>query len=130
MLIDSGLLASTEANALFLFDPRFMRGHPQRVQAWVNAAAAGPFEPEIAFARIDMIVGHDAFDQLSSITTPTLVLVGEHDFCAPPYFSAALARRIPGAEFAALDGGHFVLLEEPELVHETVEAFIAKHDSR
>lgn len=128
MLADSGLRASTEANALFLFDPRFMREHPERVEAWVNAAAAGPFEPEIGLARIDMIVGHDAFDDLPSITTPTLVLVGERDFCAPPHFSAELAARIPGAEFAMLDGGHFIFLEKPELLHDTVEAFIARHE--
>ncbi|HEX7892265.1 MAG TPA: alpha/beta fold hydrolase [Ramlibacter sp.] len=128
MLADSGLRASTEANALFLFDPRFMREHPERVQAWVDAASAGPFEPEIAFARIDMIVGHDAFEELPSITTPTLVLVGERDFCAPPHLSSELAERIPGAEFAVLDGGHFIFLEQPELLHDTVEAFIARHE--
>ncbi|MCY1208311.1 putative non-heme bromoperoxidase BpoC [compost metagenome] len=128
MLTDSGLRASTEANALFLFDPKFSREHPEQVQAWVNAASAGTFDPEIGFARIDMIVGHDAFDDLPSITTPTLVLVGERDFCAPPYFSAELAARIPGAEFATLDGGHFIFLEKPVLLHDTVEAFIARHE--
>ena len=128
MLTDSGLRASTEANALFLFDPKFMLAHPEQVQAWVNTASAGAFEPEIAFARIDMIVGHDAFDTLPSITTPTLVLVGERDFCAPPYFSAELAERIPGAEFATLDGGHLIFLEKPALLHDAVEAFIAKNE--
>lgn len=128
MLTDSGMRASTEANALFLFDPKFIREHPEQVQAWVNTSSAGTFQPEIAFARIDMIVGHDAFDDLPSITTPTLVLVGERDFCAPPYFSAELAERIPGAEFATLDGGHFIFLEKPLLLHDAVEAFIARHD--
>jgi aminoacrylate hydrolase len=128
MLTDSGLRASTEANALFLFDPKFNREHPEQVQAWVNASSAGTFEPEISFARIDMIVGHDAFDDLQSITTPTLVLVGERDFCSPPYFSAELAERIPGAEFATLDGGHFIFLERPVLLRDTVEAFITKHE--
>lgn len=128
MLADSGLRASTEANALFLFDPKFIREHPEQVQAWVNTSSAGTFEPEIGFARIDMIVGHDAFDDLQSITTPTLVLVGERDFCAPPYFSAELAERIPGAEFATLDGGHLIFLEKPVLLHDAVEAFIAKHE--
>ncbi|MES2070157.1 MAG: alpha/beta hydrolase [Pseudomonadota bacterium] len=128
MLTDSGLRASTEANALFLFDPKFMREHPEQVQAWVNTSSAGTFEPAIGFARIDMIVGHDAFDDLPSVTTPTLVLVGERDFCAPPYFSAELAERIPGAEFATLDGGHLIFLEKPVLLHDAVEAFIAKHE--
>lgn len=128
MLTDSGVRAATEASALFLFGPKFIREHPEQVQAWVDASSAGTFEPEIGFARIDMIVGHDAFDELPSITTPTLVLVGKHDFCAPPYFSAELAERIPGAEFATLDGGHFIFLEQPALLHATVEAFIAKHE--
>ncbi|RDK06744.1 alpha/beta fold hydrolase [Cupriavidus lacunae] len=128
MLADSGLRASTEANALFLFDPKFHREHPEQVQAWVNIASAGTFEPEIGLARIDMIVGHDAFDDLPSITTPTLVLVGERDFCAPPHFSAELAERIPGAEFSTLDGGHFIFLEKPALLHDAVEAFIARHE--
>ncbi|SOZ10269.1 putative Hydrolase, alpha/beta hydrolase fold family (plasmid) [Cupriavidus taiwanensis] len=127
MLADSGLRASTEANALFLFDPEFQREHPEQVQAWVNTASACPFEPEIVFARIDMIAGHDAFDALPSITTPTLVLVGERDFCAPPYFSEELAGRIPGAEFAILNGGHFIFVEKPVLLHDAVEAFIARH---
>ncbi|WP_316155008.1 alpha/beta hydrolase [Cupriavidus sp. BIC8F] len=128
MLTDSGLRASTEANALFLFDPRFIREHPEQVQAWVNTASAVTFEPKIDFARIDMIVGHDAFDDLPSITTPTLVLVGKRDFCAPPHFSAELAERIPGAKFAILDGGHFIFLEKPALQHDTIEAFIVKHE--
>lgn len=128
MLTDSGLRASTEANALFLFDPKFMRAHPELVQSWADNASAGTFEPEIAFARIDMIVGHDAFDGLRSVTTPTLVLVGERDFCAPPYFSAELAEQIPGAEFATLDGGHLIFLEKPHVLHDAIEAFIAKHE--
>ncbi|WP_256081010.1 alpha/beta fold hydrolase [Massilia sp. YIM B04103] len=128
MLADSGLRASAEANALFLFDPMFMREHPEQVQAWVDTVSAGIFEPEIGFARIDMIVGHDAFDDLPSITTPTLVLVGARDFCAPPYFSAELAERIPGAEFAILEGGHLIFLEKPALLHGTIEAFIARHE--
>lgn len=128
MLTDSGLRASTEANALFLFDPKFTREHPEQVQAWVDTASAASFEPEIALARIAMIAGHDAFDDLRSITTPTLVLVGERDFCAPPYFSAELAGQIPGAEFATLDGGHLIFLERPVLLHDAVEAFIARYE--
>jgi aminoacrylate hydrolase len=128
MLTDSGLRASTEANALFLFDAKFMREHPDQVQAWVNTASAGHFDPGISLARIDMLLAHDTVYDLPSITTPTLVLVGQRDFCAPPYFSAELAERIPGAEFATLDGGHLIFLERPALLHGTVEAFIARHE--
>jgi aminoacrylate hydrolase len=56
------------------------------------------------------------------------VLVGQRDFCAPAHFSAELAGRIPGAEFTILDGGHFIFLGQPRLLHDTVEAFIARHE--
>ena len=45
MLTDSGLRASTEANALFLFEPKFIREHPEKVQAWVDTSSAGTFKP-------------------------------------------------------------------------------------
>lgn len=124
MLMDSGLRASTEANALFLFDARFMRDHPDRVQAWVEAASVGTFDRAIGFARMDMIVGHDAFDELPSITTPTHVLVGERDFCCPPHYSQEIARQIPHAKLTTLDGGHFLFLEQPDVFHNAVEEFI------
>lgn len=58
-----------------------------------------------------------------------LVFVGLHDFCAPPYFSAEFAERIPKAQLVVLDGGHFIFREKAELLHDTVDAFISKHDA-
>ena len=129
MLADSGLRASTEANALFLFAPEFTRLNPKRVRAWVESASSVEFDREITFARIDMIVGHDAYDALPLIDTPTLVLVGNADFCSPPYFSAELAARIPRSEHVMLEGGHFIFIEKPELFHRTVRAFILRHEA-
>lgn len=126
LLTDSGLRAATEANALFLFDPHFARTEHERVEAWVESASAGAFDPEIGFARIDMIVGHDSLDRLGGITTPTLVLVGERDFCTPLHFSRELHEAIPGAELVVLDGGHFCFLERPDAFHRAVEAFLER----
>jgi aminoacrylate hydrolase len=44
---------------------------------------------------------------------PTLVIVGESDFCMPPHRSEQMAEGIPGAELVKLPGGHFLFLEHP-----------------
>ena len=42
--------------------------------------------------------------------------------------SAEIAARIPGAGLVMLDGGQFIFLEQPHLLHDTVEGFIARHE--
>jgi aminoacrylate hydrolase len=125
MLADSGPRASNEANALFLFDPEFARSNPSAVERWVDVASSAAYDPAITAARIDMIVSHDALDDLPRVTCPTHIVVGSRDFCAPPYFSRELAGAIPGARLTVLDGGHFVFLEQPELFYRTVRACLS-----
>jgi aminoacrylate hydrolase len=113
--------------ALFLFSPRYTRENPQRVAAWIDRCAAIPAEREIALARIDMIMAHDAFARLGEIRKPTLVIGGDQDFCTPPQLSEELARGISGAERVTMPGGHLIHDEEAEKFFETVRAFIARH---
>ncbi|MGE0627911.1 MAG: alpha/beta fold hydrolase [Hyphomicrobiaceae bacterium] len=127
MLNAAGVRAATDMGALFLFDPRFQMSNPKAVEAWADAAAAGASAPEIGKARIDMILGYDRLDQLGAIKCPTLIFVGESDFCTPPHMSEAMAAKIPGAEFAKMPGGHFFFIESPDAFHDRVEAFIARH---
>ena len=77
--------------------------------------------------RIDMIIAHDQLDRLGGIRKPTLVIVGEEDFCTPPYFSKELAEAIPEAELAILQGGHFFYKERPEAFYQRVREFVKKH---
>jgi aminoacrylate hydrolase len=111
MLVDSGPRAAIEASALFLFDPEFQRNNVSAIERWVDVASSAAYEPAIATARIDMIVSHDALDDLPRITCPTHIVGGSRDFCAPPYFSRELAKAIHGARLTMLDGGHFVFLD-------------------
>ncbi len=127
MMAAAGVGAATDMSALFLFDPSFQHAHQATVQAWVDAAAAGAAQTQIALARMDMILAHDRLNDLGAITCPTLVVVGHSDFCTPPYLSEQMAAAIPGAELAKLPGGHLVYMEHPAEFHDRVEAFLAKH---
>ena len=76
MLADSGPRAAIEASALFLFDPEFQRSNVSTVERWVDVASSAAYDPAIAAARIDMIVSHDALDDLPRITCPTHIIAG------------------------------------------------------
>lgn len=62
---------------------------------------------------------------LASITTPTLVLVGEHDTITGVDESRLLAERIPGAGFRIVpDAGHVAIQEHPGAVADHVLDFL------
>lgn len=58
----------------------------------------------------------DARPLLPSITAPTLVLVGEHDYATPPSMAEDLVQAIPDAKLTVLpELRHMSLIERPEL---------------
>lgn len=126
-LVDSGVRAAVEANALFLFAPTYLRDHYDKVQEWIEMVSSIPADVDIMVKRIDMIIAHDQLRRLPDIQKPCLVIVGKEDFCTPPYFSEELAGVIPGAELAVLQGGHFFYMERAAEFHDRVRDFIEKH---
>jgi 3-oxoadipate enol-lactonase len=56
---------------------------------------------------------HDVWDRLPLVTAPTLVQAGRFDGIAPPANSAAIARRIAGAQLREYDGGPAFLYQDP-----------------
>ena len=57
--------------------------------------------------------GHDVFERLGAITSPTLVGYGRYDRIAPEVNSRAIASRIPRAELRGYDGGHLFIVQDP-----------------
>lgn len=127
MMASAGVRAANEMGALFLFDPRFQMTNQPVVQAWVEAATAGAAAAEVGIARMDMILAHDLLDKLPQMRCPTLVIVGQSDFCTPLHLSEQMQAAIPGADLAVLPGGHFFYMEHPDAFHDRVEAFLARH---
>ncbi|HEX8702623.1 MAG TPA: alpha/beta hydrolase [Myxococcaceae bacterium] len=64
-------------------------------------------------------------DELSRITTPTLILVGEEDVVTRPEMAELLHTRIAGSRLVQLPHvGHMSNLEEPELVNTVLQRFL------
>ena len=116
--------------SLFLFSPRYTGTHPEKVQAWIDRAAAHPTQPEdreIGLKRIDMILAHDALSRLGEIRVPTLVVCGSHNFCTPLPLSEELAQGIDGAKLIVFEeGGELIELEQEDKYFETISSFLLK----
>jgi pimeloyl-ACP methyl ester carboxylesterase len=75
--------------------------------------------------QMQAIQGHDTYERLPQITSPTLVLTGKEDGLVPPENSVTLARRIPNADLSILsNASHLFNIELPDTTAEIVQGFI------
>jgi 3-oxoadipate enol-lactonase len=73
-------------------------------------------------------VSFDRRADLPAIAVPTLCLAGELDATAPPKVLRGMAERIPGAEFAQIDGaGHIANVEQPAAFEAALIHFLRRH---
>ena len=64
-------------------------------------------------------------DRLDAIAVPTLVVFGASDRIVTPAYGQAVARAIPGAEFAVVaEAGHLPHLEAPEATWAVIDPFV------
>lgn len=67
----------------------------------------------------------DVRDVMSTIQTPTLVLVGEHDFICGTRWANEMSGAIPKSQLVVIDNcGHMGHVEKPELFSKAVREFI------
>jgi proline iminopeptidase len=67
--------------------------------------------------------GYDVLPRLRSLTIPTLVIYGDHDFI-PSFVAAHIAQALPRARLVTVrDCGHFAYLECPGEVGTEIEKF-------
>ncbi|MFD3993270.1 alpha/beta fold hydrolase [Streptomyces sp. NPDC058583] len=90
-----------------------------------RAAVSGTF-----VSGLDENLEPDVIDdsrRLASLTLPTLVVVGRHDFICGVRWAQELHRLIPGSELLILErSGHFGHIEEPEDFSREVTRFVLK----
>jgi 3-oxoadipate enol-lactonase len=59
---------------------------------------------------------HDCWDRLDQIKAQCTVISGRFDNQAPAAYGAAMAKRIAGAKFLLIEGGHSLCFAEPETI--------------
>jgi pimeloyl-ACP methyl ester carboxylesterase len=82
--------------------------------------------PVAFIAQERAIIGRmDSRPFLSTITVPTLILVGADDQLTPPELAREMADAIPGAELVVIEGaGHLSTLERPAEVTAALRAWL------
>jgi pimeloyl-ACP methyl ester carboxylesterase len=77
-----------------------------------------------------MLANADIFEDLAQILAATMIVVGSNDTVTPAdTFAEPIHAAMRDAEYHNLEGpGHLLKLEAPELLNETLRAFIARHD--
>ena len=106
-----------------LLSPHLRAGSlPERL---VRGMMAGSSAQAVANGQRGLAARADSSPTLSTITVPTLVIVGEHDVLTPPDESRLIAEGIPNARLVIIDqAGHMSNLENPEAFNDALLAFV------
>jgi 3-oxoadipate enol-lactonase len=119
-----GLSAITDVAMRRLFAPAFQEQHPDlmvdRREAFLRT------DPEVFRAACAALAQLDLRPQLGQLTSPVLVLVGEHDEATPPPMSHELAAGLPHARLKIIPGcAHVPQLQSPEVFLDAIGDFLA-----
>ncbi len=117
-------LAQALFAAAWVFTPRWLSNHKTAV-AMAKLGLQDPYPTSIEGfeAQAHGLRRYDSRSSLTTVSTPTLVLVGAEDILTPVEQSVEIARLIPGARLQVLPrGGHGMALE---YTSDTVRAIIA-----
>ena len=112
---------------LALYSPEFVRDHPDRLEEHRRVAGRNPQPSHAARRQWEALQGFDAYDRLSEIRVPTIVLHGTDDLTVDPENARLIAARIPGARLVLLEGaGHVYHWERPEEADRLVLDFVGR----
>lgn len=71
-----------------------------------------------------MLADLDMDHMLQGIACPTLVAAAIRDTARPPEYVVHVAAKIPGSRTVSLDTTHYMAIETPKLVHQTIVMFL------
>lgn len=131
LLEGSKQMAADPAGAMdtimpLLMPPDFVTAHPEIKQMMLmGMQMAPPTPPETAERALAGIMMFDAYDRLSQITCPVLIVHGEKDVLMPPGNAAILKQGIPHAEvFMIPEGGHLFAVADPFGIHNRIVTWL------
>ncbi len=78
----------------------------------------------VYFKMVLLANEHTTQDMWSSVQVPTLVTYGRNDVFSPKSHAERLARTLPMATLRELPGGHYALMEYPEVVASVFQEFL------
>ena len=124
---DKGMIEVGKEAAQWVMSPRSFR---RLVPAFTWMGPLAALRPRHSFvSQIDAILNtrEDLVDQLSTITAPTLVIVGNQDILTPRGDSEEIAERIPNAELVVISGAaHGLMMEHSSTFNRILIEFLQR----
>jgi 3-oxoadipate enol-lactonase len=118
-----GLAAISDVAMRRLFAPEFQAQHPDLMAD--RRAAFLRTNEEVFRAACVQLAALDLRPELSKVSVPALVVVGEQDEATPPPMSQELAALLPDARLKIIPGcAHVPQLQAPKLFLETIADFL------
>ena len=88
----------------------------------------GSLDPRVVASVTAGYLEHDAYDVLSAIDVPTLIIAGDRDQLTPVETAIRMHDAIPHSELVVFPGhSHLVQVEKPREVHAAIDAFLVNH---
>lgn len=107
------------------FTPKFVESRPDVVTAVRDMIRRTNVRGYVGCCHA--IRALDLTDRLSSVTLPTLIVVGAQDVGTPVAASKAIQERIKGSELVILDpASHLSNLEQPEAFTKALQTFLSR----
>jgi len=99
----------------------------KRIDFYPYMEHLGRMHPLYFIRTLDSLKDHSAWDHLSAVDVPSLVIGGEIDRFTPVWLSQRMAEAIPAAEYLFVPGGsHTAPLERPEVINSAITAFLGR----
>lgn len=107
--------------------PGYSEKHPEIINTLIAERKEKPINKVGITRRLETIGKYNAYDQLSKITCPTLVMTGKNDQLVAYENSTLIAKQIPNAELVMLESaGHIFWVGQKEKTLAELFAFIKK----
>lgn len=126
-LLEAGLTdAYQRLTHVLCHEPAYLDTRAARLEEAVATARQALAPLDVAAARVRMLLEHDRLSDLVRLAAPVLVIAAEGDILTPPALSQLMAKAIPGAAMAMVQGAHFHPLTRPRQFAGHLRHFIAK----
>jgi len=124
---DKGMIEVGKEAAQWVMSPRSFR---RLVPAFTWMGPLAALRPRHSFvSQIDAILNtrEDLVDQLSTISAPTMVIVGNQDILTPRGDSEEIAERIPNSELVVISGAaHGLMMEHSSTFNRILIEFLQR----
>ena len=124
---EKGMIEVGKEAAQWVMSPRSFR---RLVPAFTWMGPLAALRPRHSFvSQIDAILNtrEDLVDQLSTISAPTMVIVGNQDILTPRGDSEEIAERIPNAELVVISGAaHGLMMEHSSTFNKILIEFLQR----